>query len=386
MKRYMTLFACLVALALAESSAFAQQQPPPRQPGNTPVPEKVFDWLPHEVPLKDRRIYVETEIVTQTSDHYAGTTFPYGERFGNKVGNVIPVRFRIYLLKPKEGQQEIQMQFAPLMASPPRLTIVPVANPDWQLAHPLALQPGDKPLAIETTPDVTLHWGGKSYECSQMIEVTALVQTFKDPRYRMNLWLEFTYAATNLPGGGPDWRPAETADYWVDMSDVSDPGPQLSTGDTSQVGQLRPLVPGLLLIGVGGIFLAPLVMLATKAARQRLAVVSRLDPAEELWHTLKPLLAATRLEGEEELYRFSQEQARAIVTACGAYILRTDEVNVEAWTVEEMEERQDEITDGEAWLSVFKPLKRKVVQLGKKLTPASYARIVDRIRAICPEV
>jgi hypothetical protein len=381
--------AALAALTLSGASAFAQQ---PRQPGAVPVADKVFDWFPKEAPLKDRRIYVEVEILTESTAHdqydrLTGQNFRYGERFGNKVGNLIPVRFRIFLVKPPAGGEETTVQFAALSANPPRLTLLPVPNQDWHVANQAVLPAGEQPVSIVSVPNVVLDWGGKEYQCSQMIQVTALVQTFKDPRFRLNLWLEFTYAMSRLPGGGPDWRPLETPDFWVDLSSVADPGPQLSTGNTDEVEQLRPVMPAFVLIGVGALFaLTPLIYWVTRFARRNLASVQALDPAEQLWRTLKPILSRSIVDNNPRLYRISNQDVAAIVTAIGVYVFRTDGVPINAWTVEELLERQDEIADGEQWYALLKPLKRRVVQLGKRLTPEAYGRIIAQIRQVCPEV
>lgn len=379
----------LALLCLGGATASAQQ---PRQPGAVAVPDKVFDWYPKELPLKDRRIYVEAEILTEANanDYYGrltGQKFRYGERFGNKVGNLIPVRFRIFLVKPPEGGEETAVQLTGLASNPPRLTIQPVPNPDWHVANQAVLPTGEDPVSIVSVPNVVLEWGGREFECSRMIQVTALVQTFKDPRFRLNLWLELTYAMSRLPGGGPDWRPLETPDLWVDLSSVADPGPQLSTGNTDAVAQLTPVLPALVLIGIGSIFaLTPLVFWSMRFARRYLASVNALDPAEEFWRTLKPILVRSMVDNNPKLYKISNADVAAIVTAIGVYVFRTDGVAINAWTVEEVYERQDEISDGEQWFKLLKPLKRTVVQLGKRLTPQAYGKIVSRIRRICPEV
>jgi hypothetical protein len=353
------------------------------------VPDKVFGWY------EDGRIFVQTEIINShmQPDEYdttGGGTFRFGERFGNRVGNLIPVRFRIYLVKPAPGKREVEVDFAGLKSAPPRLTIQQVENQDWFVASPEVLQPGESPLSIREFPNATLEWGGKVYECSKMVEVTAVVQTFKDPRYRMNLWLEFTYALSELPGGGLDWRPLETPDYWVDLSRTADPGDDLSIGNTNFVSAARPTALAWALIG-GGAFVALTIgaFWGTRYLRRNFGGLRSLDDQERLWAVLTPILNKRRVEVPDgkEAYMLEKEDLLVILEAINAFINATEEgtVDVRAWTMEEFRAHVVDISDGTRWIKIIEPLRLVAGGGYDELKPERYGRLVRQIREICPQ-
>jgi hypothetical protein len=385
------LLAGLLALFLSAGSALAQGQPQRQtpQPGDIPVPDKVFGWY------EDQRIFIQTEVINtqMLPDEYdtaGGGTFRFGERFGNRVGNLIPVRFRIYLVKPAAGQREIEIEFPSLRDAPPRLTLQNVENQDWFVASPELLQKGESPISVREFRDARLDWGGKVYECSRMVEVTLVVQTFKDPRYRMNLWLEFTAALNALPGGGLDWKPMETPDFWVDLSRTADPGNDLSLGNTNLVPPARPLALAWVLIG-GGAFvgLSVLVFWTTRYLRRNFGGLRSLDDQERLWHVLAPILKqrAVTLAGVKEAYELTVVDIVRILEAVNEFINATEEntVNVHAWTLEEFRQGVNNIKDGERWLHVVEPLRAVAGGVDKALLPDRYGRIIGMIREICPQ-
>ena len=388
--KYMgSALACLLALFITAGNAMAQGQPQRQtpQPGDVPVPDKVMQWY------EDGRIFVQVEVINShmQPDEYdtsGGGTFRFGERFGNRVGNLIPVRFRIYLVKPKAGQREIEVEFASLRDLPPRLTIQNVENPDWYVASREVLGEGEQPLSVREFPGAKLEWGGNVFECSKMVEVTAVVQTFKDPRYRMNLWLEFTYALSELPGGGLDWRPMETPDFWVDLSRTADPGDDLSLGNTNLVPAARPLALAWVLIH-GGSFIALTVgaFWLTRYLRRNFGGGRALDDQEKLWFVINPILAARKVaEASNAAYALTVVDIVHILDAINDFINATENhtVNVHAWTLAELKQRVHDVNDGPRWLAVIEPL-RSVAGGGKPLDPERYGRIVGMIAEICPQ-
>lgn len=384
------LLAFLLALTFS-AQAFGQGAPQRQtpQPGDVPVPDKVFGWY------EDGRIFVQTEVINthMLPDEYdttGGGTFRFGERFGNRVGNLMPVRFRIYLIKPAAGQREVEVEFAGLRSAPPRLTIQQVENQDWFVASPEVLQPGESPIRIREFPNARLEWGGKVFECTKMVEVSVVVQTFKDPRYRMNLWLEFTYALSELPGGGLDWRPLETPDFWVDLSRTADPGDDLSIGNVNFVAPARPTALAWTLIGGGSfVALAICAFWATRYLRRNFGGLRSLDDQERLWAVLTPILERTAVvvEGAKEAFRLETNDLVAILDAVNDFINATEDgtVNTHAWTLEEFRRRTMDIKDGTRWMHVIEPLRMVANGGAEPLSADRYGRIVGMIREICPQ-
>jgi hypothetical protein len=385
------LLAGLLALVLCAGNVFAQGQPQRQtpQPGDIPVPDKVFGWY------ENQRIFIQTEVINShmLPDEYdtaGGGTYRFGERFGNRVGNLIPVRYRIYLVKPVGSQREIEVEFASLKDMPPRLTILNVENQDWYVASPEVLRKGEAPITIREFPNTRLEWGGKVYECSKMVEVTLVVQTFKDPRYRMNLWLEFTYAASALPGGGLDWKPMETPDFWVDLSKTADPGNDLSLGNTNMVPPARPAALAWSLIGGGSfIALSVIVFWSTRYLRRNFGGMRHLDDQERLWSVLAPILEARKVtvDGANEAYALTVVDIVRMLEGVNDFINATEEnsVNVHAWTLEEFKGRTMELKDGARWLHIIEPLREVAGGVTKPLPADRYGRIVGMIREICPK-
>lgn len=385
------LLAGVLAMVLCGGTALAQGQPqrPTPQPGDVPVPDKVFGWF------ENQRIFTQTEIINShmQPDEYdtsGGGTYRFGERFGNRVGSLIPVRFRIYLLKPGDGERAIETDFASLREAQPRLTILNHENADWWVASREVPGPGESPVTIREFPNARLSWGGKIHECSKMVEITAVVQTFKDPRYRMNLWLEFTYATGELPGGGLDWKPLETPDYWVDLSRTADPGNDLSLGNRNPVPPARPAALAWSLIFAGSfIGLSILTFRLTRYLRHNFGGLRSLDDQERLWSVLSAILAerAVSVEGAREAYALTTPDIVCILEAVNDYINATEEntVNVHAWTLEEFTRRVMHIKDGTRWMHVIEPLRNVAGGASEALLPDRYGRIIATVREICPQ-
>lgn len=385
--RLLTLVLALFSAGQAFGQGAPQRQTP--QPGDVPVPDKAFAWY------EDGRIFVQTEVINSNMlpDEYdtsGGGTFRFGERFSNRVGNLIPVRFRIYLVKPTAGAREVEVDFAGLKSAPPRLTIQQVENQDWYVASPEVLQPGESPIRIREFPNARLDWGGKVFECSRMIEVSLVVQTCKDPRYRMNLWLEFTYALSSLPGGGLDWRPLETPDFWVDLSRTADPGDDLSLGNTNFVPPSRPTALAWGLIGAGCfVGLTVGAFWTTRYLRRTFGGLRSLDDQERLWAVLTPILEqrSVAVEGAKEAYALQTADLVAILDAVNDFINATENntVNTHAWTLAEFAARTMDIKDGTRWMHVIEPLRNVASGGADALAPDRYGRIVGMIREICPQ-
>ena len=374
------LIVALTIFAAAFSQSAARAQSPA-------VADEVSGWYEKD------RIYVHLSFVNDVKpdaiDDYiqrttGGAPRPglYGERWGNPVGTVLPLRVRIFVVEPKPGQKPIQLDLSSLKEAPPRLTIEPQQNGDnWQVAYDRAVK-GYVPLSVVTVP-CPLTWAGRSFS-TQLTQVNVLVQTFKDPRQRIPLWLEFKYTANDLPEGGPEWKAVTTPSWVVDMSTLADPGDDLPLGNSNLAVQKRPLLLGWTLIAVALIaYFFVLVRRGSRFLRRRFPQERPLDAREGLWHLLRPMLERTKTESG---YALSLADVDSLLKAVAEFVSSGREgVDVRTWSIDELDEKRYEYADGDRWCHVLKPLKAVQQQLCKPLTDQGYAAIVERIAQLCPE-
>ncbi len=354
-----------------------------------PLPDEVDGWY------EGQRLYVHIALMNDSRrdaideqvDRILGkkSKYNFGERFGNPIHSVIPVRIRFFVIDAKEGQKPLKLDIEQLKASPPRLTLIPAENGDnWVFADPIAVKGWD-PLTIVTTRAV-LPWGGREYQCT-MTQVNCLLQTFKmDPNspntQRIPFWMEFKYSVADLPGsGGPEWKPVNTPNWSIDMSLTADPGPQMSLGDLSYAEQQRPLVLGYvcIILAVFGVVLV-LYKRGFPALQRLFPNVNSVDPAVKLWRELNPVLAETKVA---EGYAFTRQHCKLVLAAVLDYICAGTAVNVKAFTIDDLMERPSSFKDGLLWQDTLVALKRQQLGLDEEqLSAARAAEIVSSIRQI----
>jgi hypothetical protein len=378
------LLGLVTAMTALPGTAMAQA------PNTGPVPDEVDGWY------ENGRLYVNLTIMNDTRrddiddavDKALGMPRRalHGERFGNRIGTVVPVRIRYFVLDAKEGEKPLKLDISQLKASPPRLTFTPAPNGDnWIFANPLSVK-GWEPLQVVSMPAV-LPWGGHEFQ-TQMTQINCLVQTAKKDTNspnteRIPFWMEFKYAIDDLPGsGGPDWKAVNTPSWVIDMSPTADPGPQLSLGDLTYWKQDRPVVLGLVLIGLSVFAVSWVLVRRGLPALRGLVPGGVMDASEELWRTLNPILERTKVEGG---YEFNKRTARAVLDACLTYISHGTDVNVKAFSYEQFTEEQHSYKDGALWRDVLTTLKAAGMGLNGKagqIKPARAAELVKRIRII----
>ncbi len=370
MKHYLLILAALaLTLSLPASRALAQSGPSPRM-------------MPAEIKrawYEDRRIYIEVmadsafDPVQEGLRPGAPATFPFGEHFGIRIGNVVPMRARIYILEPQhKGQEPIQINLANLKAG--RLFVEPHDDPDFKVCEAEILPAGETPVSIPEKPTpVTLRIGEFEHP-AQLYEIRLYVQTMRFPQ-PISFFFEFRYAAKRIQeGGGWDWQTLTSPDYILSMSKTSDEGFDLSSGNTSAQEYDRPLALPVVLISFGGILvLAPLSLLLMAFARRRFLLARSLDPEERLWRSIGPILNAGKTESG---YRFGEDEVRRIVAALLDYIGRP------AIRSDQLESLKYEDDDGELLYSILYPLMRGVLEESRELSDERYAQLMERIEKL----
>ncbi len=356
------------ATLVAHGTASAQNTPSPRM---TPAAVK-RGWF------ENRRIMVEVKTdsaFTPSREELrpgAPATFPFGEHFGVRIGNVIPVRINVYVLRPGDGERPIVVDFNALKSG--RLAIEPTDDMDFKLARPEVLPEGEVPVTVPEGKNVTLKVGDSEYN-ADMYEIRLYVQTFRAPQ-PMRFAVEFAYASGVLENGGPDWKRIWTPEYIISMSRTADDGTDLSSGNTSYATQNPPATAGYLLVALGLLWIVtPIAYIALRAVRNHLSKERLLDPEEKAWRSMDPVLAAAKTE---KGYAFNETQVRTIVGAVLEYVekpsIRSDQ----------LASLQYEDDDGELLLTILKPLLAGVLEEGVALSEERYGELIERIERLIP--
>ena len=344
-------------------------QPPPR---STPAEVK-RGWF------ENRRIMVEVRTDSAFAPTGEGlrpgapTTFPFGEHFGIRIGNVVPMRVNVYVLKPQQGERKIDIDFNPLKAG--RLSIDPNPDPDFRLVSPAVLPKGESPVSMAPAKDVKLQLGDNEYD-AELYEIRLYVQTMRQPQ-PMRFAIEFAYAASDV-NGAPDWKRIWTPDFILSMSKTADDGSDLSAGNTKYEAQHPPFTAGLFFIVLGAIWVVtPLSFILIRVIRRNLTKERLLDPEERAWLKLDPIFAAAKVNGG---YSFSETQVRGVVGAILEYIGKP------TLTSKKLEALVYEDDDGELLISILRPLMEGVMEgkLKEPLTAETGARIVERVGQLIP--
>jgi len=332
----------------------------------------------------DGRIFIEVGPLTRLHTDKEGAvladsaSYRYGEHFANRLGDIIPMRVKIYCVLPQtEKERKVAIDFSALKAG--RLTVDqdPENNPDWSFADPSVLAANELPLYLPKEPTVTtvtLESGAEAP--AEVWDITMFVQTKRQPQ-PMLFWFEFVAASEVTPNGSPDWKKLSTPDFIISQSRTADDGKDLSMGNTSQVAQQPPVRLGWAVIALGAVFvMVPISRYAIRAIRRRFAKGKQLDPAEKAWRVFGPVFAAGL--GEGELYTFTTVQVREIVSALKEFF------GIK-YGVKQLQEHRFDFDDGEALLAVLTALEHGVLECGAELSPERYTELVGRISKLCPQ-
>ncbi len=370
-----TLLWVVAALCLtATSPLLAQDAPPPRM---TPAAVK-RGWF------EDRRIMIEVMTDSAFTPHQDGTrpgapaTFPFGERFGIRIGNVVAMRVNVYVLKPKDGQRAIDVDFNPLKNG--RLSIDPNQDPDFKLASPAVLPKGEAPVSMSSQPlPVVLNIGDNQYP-ADLYEIRVYVQTFRQPQ-PMRFAIEFAYAAETLKDSNqPDWKRIWTPEYILSMSRTADDGADMSAGNTSYVAQSPPVSAALVFVVLGSLCLVtPAAYLLLGFLRRRLSTERTIDPEERAWNHLTPVLERT---ARDDGYELEEQDVATIVGAVLEYIDKP------ALASHQLDSLKYEDSDGELLIEILRPLMEGVLEgklKGAKLSNKRAGELIEMVEKLIPK-
>lgn len=367
------LWGGLVAVCLFGDTALAQDAPPPRL---TPAAVK-RGWF------EDRRIMIEVMTDSAFTPHQDGlrpgapATFPFGERFGIRIGNVVAMRVNVYVLKPKDGQRPILVDFNPLKTG--RLSIDPNPDPDFKLASQAVLPKGEAPVSMSSEPTpVTLNIGDNSYP-ADLYEIRVYVQTFRQPQ-PMRFAIEFAYAADNIKdSNNPDWKRIWSPEYILSMSRTADDGQDMSAGNTSFIAQKPPVSAALFLVILGSLcVVTPAAYLLIGRLRRHLKVERLIDPEERAWIKLQPILDRTRTEAG---YKLTEKDVSSVVGVVLKYIGKP------ALASHQLDMLEFEDDDGILLIDILRPL-MSVLEgktKGASLTDERYLELIERVEKLIPK-
>lgn len=363
----------VVAACLMSNAVMAQDAPPPRL---TPAAVK-RGWY------EDRRIMIEVMTDSAFTPHQDGlrpgapATFPFGERFGIRIGNVVAMRVNVYVLTPKDGQKPIQVDFNPLKAG--RLSIDPNPDPDFKLAQPAVLPKGESPVSMSSQPTrVTLNLGDNTYE-ADLYEIRVYVQTMRQPQ-PMRFAIEFAYAADTIKDSkNPDWKRIWTPEYILSMSKTADDGPDMSAGNTSFIAQQPPVSAALFLVILGSLcVMTPAAYVAIGYLRRTLNVERLVDPEERAWNRLAPILERTRTA---EGYKLTDRDVSSVVGVVLKYIGKPTLAS------HQLDMLKYEDDDGDLLIDILRPL-MSVLEgktKGQPLSDERYAQLIERVEKLIPK-
>ena len=301
-------------------------------------------------------------------------SYAYGEFFGNRIGDVIPIQVRVWVVKtPAGGARRVAVDFSALKAG--RLTINADDDPDWVLAAPVALAPGDKPLTIKEASASIDDDSGNQVE-TQLIEIRVFVQTKRQP-VPTNFWIEFLAAAALTPNGALDWQKATTPDFFLTMSPTADKAKKdMSMGNTSLEPQTPPVVLGTILVLAGGfLLLLPISVWLVKIVRHRCLRIEDLDPAERFWRLLSATVTRTKCDTGNAL---SKQDVLEIVAAIKEIF------EIQRWTIADLHKKHPRLDHGFELYAVLEPLEHDVLERDQELTPARYRELLVQIEQLVP--
>lgn len=324
------------------------------------------------------RVYVDNLARPATNTGAVrGTNFPYGEHYGNRLGDVIAMRVEIFCVLPVTDQQKpVKLDFANSLKAG-RLTIEPDAegDPDWVFAKQESLAPGQKPLDLPDNPVRTTIVTPDGLERqADLYDIKLFVQTRRIPD-PMVFWVEFGYASDVTPNGHPDWKRDGSPDFIISGSWTSDKGRDMLTGNSNFVEQQRPLWLGSAFIAAGALFvLLPLGLVVTRALRKALAGRLTPDKSEVAWAVFDRVINKTRSKTGLALEKGDVE---AVVKAFKDYL------GITCGTIE-LKDRQFEFDNGEEVYNILYSLEHGVLERDAALSDKKYAELMVRITKLCP--
>ncbi len=356
----------LIALLVGASVSCLAQTVPTAQ--MTPTPTK-REWM------ADRKLFVE--VSTGKGEGPAAYEPAAGwsaENYAIRIGNVVPVRVRIYVIEPKAGEAKAEVDFANLKAG--RLSIQPQPDPDFTVADASLLPLGVTPLSVAPPKAAVLKVGAVEYK-AQVHEIVAYVQTMRIPQ-PMVFTLEFRYAVKKLASGkGFDWQATRSPAYVLSMSRTADNGTDLSDGNTALAVAEPPVgIAIMLLVAGAALTLLVLINWLIGFVRARANAVIQIDPEMIAWRKLMPLYSAARTG---KGFRFTEAQVRqlvAIVLAYSGYV---------SLSAEQLDRLKFEDDDGQLLYAILYPLMHGVLEVGQPLSDERYGEIVIHIASLIPQ-
>lgn len=365
LQRVMALFV-LLALDIQRGASCLAQTVPTSQMTPTPVKR---EWM------ADRKLFVE---VSTAKAEGAGAYQPAigwsAENYAIRIGNVIPVKVRIYVIEPKAGETKAEVDFANLKAG--RLSIQPQPDPDFTVADAGLLPRGLMPITVGAPAPAVLKLGTAEYK-AEVHEVLVYVQTMRIPQ-PMVFTLEFRYAVKKLATGkGHDWQATRTPGYVLSMSRTADNGTDLSEGNTALAVHEPPIgLAALLILGGSALVLLVVINWAIGFCRERFMTVIEPDPEEIAWRKLFPIYSAAR---SSRGFAFTEAQVRQLVAIVLAY---SGHVSLSADQLERLKFEDD---DGPLLFAILYPLMHGVLEVGQPLSDERYGEIVKHIAELIPE-
>jgi hypothetical protein len=327
----------LAALALVSVLGVANQADAQGVQGSKAVPSAIQrQWIANE------RIYMEVFVDnTQrpgNNPEAPRSSVSHGEHYGNRLGDVIPMRIRIFCIMPNKDAGAavvapapsatgntplpvIKLDFAALKQG--RLTIDqdPDNDPDWVFAKKESLGANESPLEMPEVPTVvTIVTPDGQKRDAELWDLRLFVQTKRRPE-PMLFWMEFNYCAELNANGQKEFKRADTPDFIVSGSYTGDKGRDLEIGDTGVVDVERPLNLALLLAGVGAtMILLPLGLIIVRAAQRALAKpASQAVTPAQVWAVIDPILEAPGVKTEAG-YCLDPDDVLKIVVTFKQYI------------------------------------------------------------------
>lgn len=327
--------------------------------------------------LCDNRIYVEVGPLSrmQSANTANGGAQQLGEHFANRLGDIIPMRVKIYCLEPQSDKQEpVRIDFSALKAG--RCTIDGDHDPDWVVVAQSVLSASEHPVNLPNKPSAcTIKMPHGNLVKAQLWDIVVFVQTKRQPEPTL-FWLEFAAATELTPNGSPDWKKVSTPDFIVSQSRTADDGKDMSMGNTQFVEQTPPLLLGTACLALGSILvLTPVCHLLIVAARRRFTWSKQMDPSERAWTVFEPLFANP---GKDGLYNFDKDQVIQIVSTLKQFF----GIN---YGVKQLQEHRFDFDDGEELLGILTALESGVLECGATLSSERYTELVARICRLCPK-
>lgn len=388
MKR--TRYIALAALALLTVMGFGSKANA-QVSGSKAVPAAVQrQWL------ADERLYIEVFVDNKDrpGNDPEGVRRPSsnsGEHYGNRLGDVIPMRVRIFCVLPNGEKvpvptkpngntplRKVEVNFAALQNGQLTNEADPDNNPDWVLAKKEVLAPGEKSVSLPSSPTVVkIVTPDGTERDAELWDIKLFVQTPRQPD-PMLFWMEFTYCTELNANGQHEWMRGETPDYIISGSYTGDKGRDLELGNTNEVAQQNPVNLALLALGLGGtMLLLPVGLMITRAVQRAMAKPhsDAVTPAL-VWAVFDPILEKTRTATGDG-YDLTQQHVAVIVKTFKQYIGFHSGVAA-------FKAKIGEYDNGEQIYRLLENLEYRVLERGEDLSAQRYLKLITVIEQLCP--